>query len=143
MVTTRFIQILTVTLSFILIPTLPFASDVLEEKNRILHFDQPQAPLTSLNFKQNETLKPLPNDFRIIEISYLSNDVGERWAIVTFENKSKGQRLLKNKSIVATFADGHQSHALNLDETIKGREKLSKAVFFGAYQFPILAVKIE
>ncbi len=140
----RSIEIFTVVaLILILASNLAMASDVLEENNRVLHFDQPQAPLTSLNFKQNQALKPLSNDFHIIEKSYLSNNIGERWAVITFENKSAGQRLLKNKSIVATFADGFQTHAINLNETLQGHDKLTKAVFFGVYPFPILVVQIE
>lgn len=143
MIHIRCIQVLCIALSLTLLSTLALAGETFEEQNRTLHFDQPQTPLTTLNFKQKQALQPLANDFRIIEASYLSNEIGERWAVITFENKSSGQRLLKNKSLVATFADGHQTHAINLNETLTGHEKLSKAVFFGVYQFPIVTVQIK
>lgn len=113
------------------------------EKDRVLHFDQPKSPLLSLTFKHKDELKPAASNFHIIEVSYLSNNIGDRWAVVTFENSSPGQRFLKNEAIVATFADGTQSHGLNLNETLKGNERLTKAVNFGIHQFPIVSVIVE
>jgi len=118
-------------------------SDELHGKDTVLHFDQTQTPLKSLKFKHDDEIKPIANDFRIIEASYLSNDIGERWAFVTFENTSSGQRLLKNKSIVATFVDGAQAYSLNLNEKLEGNERLTKAVFFGVHQFPIASIQVK
>ena len=118
-------------------------SDEASIGDKVLHFDQPQAPLTALNFKHDNELKPDSNDFHIIEASYLSNDLGERWAFVTIENQSSGQRLLKNKEIVATFVDGFQSYAHNLNITLKGNEHLTKAIYFGIHRFPIVSVVVE
>lgn len=132
-----------VTIFIVFLNTLSAYPDENPERDRVLHFDQPQTPLTSLLFKHDDELKPVPNDFRIIEVSYLSNNIGERWAIVTFKNKSAGQRFLKNEAIVATFADGVQVNSLNLSETFKGNERLTKAVFFGIHRFPIVSVQIE
>lgn len=119
-----------------------FGSD-LSEADRVLHFDQPHPPISSPYFQQQRELKPMPNDFRIVEASYLSNNIGERWALITFENSSSGQRVLKNESIVATFADGNQSRGYNLNEVIKGNERLTKSVFFGIHQFPIIKVEVD
>ena len=118
-------------------------ADEFSRKDTVLHFDQPQVPLNSLEFDIDEELLPVPNDFRIIEASYLSNDMGERWVIITFENTSSGQRFLKNEAIVATFADGYQAYEVNLDETIKGNQRLTKAVLFGIHKFPVLKVQVE
>lgn len=113
------------------------------DSGKVLHFDHPRSIFKSLEFKYEDELKPLKNDFRILEVSYLSNHYGERWAMVTFENTSSGQRLLKNESIIATFANGAQARSLNLNETIKGKGRLSKSVFFGVHQFPIVRVQVE
>lgn len=137
----RFIQIL-VTIFIITLGSLMAFSDEISSADTALHFDQPQTTLKSLNFKHEGELKPVPNDFHIIEVSYLSNNIGERWAIVTFGNRSSGQRLLKNKTIIATFADGAQAYSLNLNEVFKGNEHLSKAVFFGIHHFPIVNVQV-
>lgn len=125
-----------------LLPLTVYSSDVLDV-DKALHFDQPQIKIKSLNFKHDDELKPVLNDFKIIQATYLSNNIGERWAIVTFENKSTGKRFLKNESIVATFADGNQNYGLNLDEMLKGNERITKSVFFGIHQFPIVYVQVE
>jgi len=138
----RCIQMLVIIFIVSLNSSVSFSGETVD-KDKVLHFDQSQAPLKELSFKHKHELKPVANDFRIVEISYLSNDLGERWAIATFENKSAGQRFLKNKSVVATFADGVQTNSFNLNETLKGNERLSKAVFFGVYPFPIVSVQIE
>lgn len=109
----------------------------------ILHFDQPHSLIEPLYFKHDDKLKPVANDFRIVRASYMSNRIGERWAIITFENKSSGQRLLKNEAVVATFADGYQTNAHNLNEIVKGNEQRTISVFFGKQQFPIVAVQVE
>jgi len=139
---TRFAQKLVPIFVIFLAPIAVFSGEI-SVKDRVLHFDQLQAPLKSLNFKHDDELKPIPNDFRIIEASYLSNDIGERWAFVTFENRASGQRLLKNKAIVATFVDGAQKYARNLNETLKENERLTKAVFFGIHPFPIVSVQVK
>jgi len=138
----RFIQRVLPIFVIFLAPIVAFSNGI-SVKDRVLHFDQLQTPLKSLNFKHDDELKPVANDFRIIEVAYLSNDIGERWAFVTFENRASGHRLLKNKAIVATFVDGAQAYALNLNETLKENERLTKAVFFGIHPFPIVSVQVE
>ena len=109
----------------------------------VLNFDQPHSLIQPLHFKNDDKLKPVSNYFRIVKSSYMSNRAGERWAIITFENQSSGQRLLKNEVVVATFADGFQSNAHNLNEILKGNEQRTISVFFGNQKFPIVTVQVE
>lgn len=74
---------------------------------------------------------------------FLSNKRGERWAIVTLENTSSGQRLLNKESIVATFANGSQSYAWELDERLQGSEAITKSIYFGRQQFPLIKLAVE
>lgn len=138
----HFKQKLLIILPTLLVPLTVFSEEILE-KDWILHFDQPKSPLLSLTFKHKDELKPAANDFHIVEVSYLSSNIGERWAVVTFDNSSPGQRFLKNEVIVAIFADGTQAYALNLNETLKGNERITKAVHFGKHQFPIVSVTVK
>jgi hypothetical protein len=107
------------------------------------HFDQPQGKLTHINFRQKEIIKPVPNDFELIESAFMSNNIGDRYAVVTIENTSPGQRILKNEHIVATFANGRQSIAHGLYELLKGGELLTKTIFFGSHSFPIVRVQLK
>jgi len=115
----------------------------IEDKDIVLHFDQPQVPINQLRFEKSDRLKPTPNDFRLIEVAFMSNNIGERWVIVTIENTSSGKRLLKNDHIIATLANGEQSQAFGVDDTLEGGEILTKAVHFGDHKFPIVQVQLE
>ena len=109
----------------------------------VLHFDQPQIPISHYKFEQKDELKPAPNDFKLIEAAFMSNNIGERWAIVTIENTSSGRRLLKNDHIIATLANGEQTKAFDLNDTFEGGEVLTKAIHFGDHKFPIVQVKMR
>lgn len=115
----------------------------IEDKDIILHFDQPPAPINQFKFKQSDRLKPTRNNFRLIEAMFMSNNIGERWAIVTIENTSSGKRFLKNDHIIATLANGEQSQAFGLDDTFEGGEVLTKTIHFGDHKFPIVQVQFK
>lgn len=138
----RFQKIITV-ISILYLYPFAAVSDEPYYTDRALHFDQPQSPLNSLNFKHDNELRPSPNDFRLIEAYFLSNNIGERWAVITIENTSPGKRFLKNEFIIATFANGNQTTGFNLNETLKSNERLTKSVFFGIHQFPVVNIKME
>jgi hypothetical protein len=114
-----------------------------DHADRVLHFDQPQAGLKSPRYKQSPELKPDENDFELLDVSFMSNNLGERWAVVTLKNTSTGQRLFRKQNIVATFADGSQSYALEAEETFKGREIITLSIFFGIRQFPLVGVRVD
>ena len=123
-----------------LFPNWAFAEDVLG-KERIMQFDQTK--VTHPRFRYENGLKPKPNDFRLREAAFMSNEIGERWAIITVENMSSGKRLLTRENIVATFADGSQANPSHLDETARAGELLTKTIFFGVRMFPILKVDVR
>ncbi|WP_126456949.1 hypothetical protein [Sulfuriflexus mobilis] len=115
----------------------------IENEDIILHFDQSRIPIDNLNFRQRNRLKPSKNDFRLVEMSFLSNNIGERWAIVTIKNTSQGRRFFKDDNIIATLADGSQSRASGLDEALEGGELLTRAIYFGIHKFPIVKLELE
>lgn len=108
-----------------------------------LYYEQPRGTPEQFHFKE-ETLrvKPEPSDFRVEDYTLMSNDIGERWALITFRNSSTSSRILKNDHIVATLANGQRVHALNLNERIGGSERFTQAVFFGISKFPILFLEV-
>lgn len=109
----------------------------------ILHFDDVQKDFQELHFQDEDKIKPGPSVFEIVDKYYMSNGLGERWAVMTIKNTSAGKRLLKNDNIVATYANGDQSYAQNLDETLDGNEIVTKAVLFGMHKFPILHIETK
>ncbi len=113
------------------------------QEDKHLFFDQPTRQIQHLKFNDSNPLQPDPNDFEVIEISYLSNERGERWALMTFKNSSSGQRLLNSDNIVAIFADGSRKEAQNVEEKLQGGELLTRTVFFGQHTFPIVSVIVS
>ena len=107
----------------------------------ILHFDDVQKDFEELYFPDENKIKPDSGVFTIVEKYYMSNGLGERWAVMTIKNTSAGKRLLKNENVVATYANGDQSYAQNLDETLDGYEIVTRAVLFGIHKFPILHIE--
>ena len=134
---------------FFLLATLPLlllmnhymvkAEDIPIDEN-ILHFDDVQKDIEELYFPEENKIKAGASVFKIVEKYNMSNGLGERWAVMTIRNISAGKRLLKNDNIVATYANGDESYAQNLDDTLDGNEIVTKAVFFGIHKFPILHI---
>ena len=98
---------------------------------------------TCIDYRRSQPLLPAKSDFKLTAASYMSNELGERWALITVKNLSTGQRILKNQHMVATFADGTQAYAKNLEISINGGEQLSRAVQFGVNKFPIVNIKLR
>ncbi|MFL0804131.1 MAG: hypothetical protein K6L81_10440 [Agarilytica sp.] len=122
--------------------TLTFA-DSYEAGDKTLFFDQPSSAIQHQEFNDLNPLEPDKNDFQIIETSRLSNNLGERWALITVKNNASGQRILKNAHVIATYADGSRSTAKNLKATLTGGELLTQTVFFGTHKFPIIKVTVS
>lgn len=118
-------------------------ADDIDVDDRVLYFDPALPPVGALRFQRDDDLDPDANDFRIINAFFMSNDLGERWALLTIENSASGQRLLKDEYLVATFANGSQAEAIGVEETVKAKERFTKTVFFGLHRFPIIQVRSE
>lgn len=112
------------------------------QPGQILQFDSVRAGDSELRFDRGTRhLVPEAGPFRLTEYHAMSNDLGERWALVTVVNTENANRFIKETHLVATFADGTQRRAQNLNDPVGPLERLSKAVFFGHSPFPL--VKVE
>lgn len=115
------------------------------QRDTTLYFDNPRAAMEGgeLHFKERERIEPERSDFRIVDYATMSNEFGERWALVTFRNSSSGDRILKDRQIVATLASGQRVYAQNLDERVGGNEMYTQAVYFGIHKFPIVRLEMR
>lgn len=114
------------------------------QPGQVLQFDSVQPADTELSFDRGaRDLIPENGPFRLIEFHAMSNDIGERWALVTVVNTENANRYLKGAHLVATFADGSQRLAQNLNDPVGGNERFSKAVFFGHSPFPLVRVEVR
>ena len=119
-----------------------FPNDEIDQ-NTVLVFDEPRFLTDQLAFKHRYELKPKKNDFQLVDRAFMSNKIGERWAIATIKNLASGRRSLKNDHVVATFADGSQSTAKNVNVTFAGGELLTVPIFLGVHKFPLVRIQTE
>lgn len=111
------------------------------QPGQVLQFDRVQITGKEFHFTRDPQLVPEKGPFALVESFAMSNDLGERWALVTVRNTLNSDRFLKDEHLVATFADGSQAYARNLNERLGGREVFSGSVFFGHSPFPIVQVE--
>ena len=109
-----------VLLSWVVMVTVPAAASSQERfdsrraavvyPGQVLQFDREYPGGTELRFDRGiREIQPEIGNFSLIEFRFMSNDIGERWALVSVENSSRGERVLKNRLLGATFADGRQT----------------------------------
>ena len=93
-----------------------------------------------LSFANDSNIAPKKGDFKIINYVLMSNEEGERWAVITLTNLSSGNRELSEEHLLALFADGSRFMPTEFKLGFKGNETQSVTVSFADYKFPILSV---
>lgn len=115
-----------------------FASNAKETE--VLTVDRVVSNNIILSFPNDQNLKAKPSDFKLVNYVIMSNDIGERWAVLTLTNTSSGNRVLEQDHLLALFADGTRKMPLAIKLNFEGRETQSLTVSFGESKFPILSI---
>jgi hypothetical protein len=89
-------------------------------------------------YKANDRKKPLLSTFTIQNQVFLSNDLGERVAIVTIINSATNIRILQDKQIMAVFANGDKRIPKIDRVQILAGESMTFVFDFGVHKFPIM-----
>jgi len=108
--------------------------------NDALSIDQTPIHTMDLAFPNENNVQPSLGDFGIKNHVLMSNDEGERWAVVTIENEASGRRTLTNKHLLAILANGERIHPNDFSESFDGKEMKSVTMSFGYSKFPILSI---
>lgn len=111
------------------------------DEKSVFQYDSKPSLRGGIRFNQDDPKQIKRHDFKVLDYALMSNEQGERWATVTFENTSSGLRLLANEYLLAEFADGSQRFAVNLDGKVESGQILTRTVFFGYHRFPILRLQ--
>jgi hypothetical protein len=106
----------------------------------VLTVDRVVSTNLELAFPNDKNLRPKPSDFELVNYVIMSNELGERWAVLTLTNNSAGNRTLEQDHLMALFADGERKNPLELKLNFEGRETQSITVSFGESKFPILSI---
>lgn len=94
----------------------------------------------ALAFPNDQQLAPQISDFEVVNFVPMSNEVGERWAVVTLKNQASGRRTFNQTQIMALVGDGDRIHPNAISQVFEAKETLSIVVNFGVNKFPLLSV---
>ncbi len=119
---------------------LSFVSASQAEDTEVLNIDRSVTNTIILSFPNDNNVKPKAGDFEIVNYVLMSNDIGERWGVITLTNLSSGNRELDQDHLMALFADGSRNKPLEYKLNFKGKETQSITVSFGVFKFPILSI---
>jgi len=109
-------------------------------KSETLSVDRVVPQGVELAFPNEDRQQPKIGDFDLEHYVLMSNDKGERWAVLTLTNLSKGLRILDHQHLMALFADGSRSNPKAEPYRFRGQETQTITVSFGVNKFPILSV---
>ena len=93
-----------------------------------------------LAFPNEKNIQPDISDFKVINFALMSNQSGERWAIVTIMNQAQGRRTLSHNHLMALIANGKRINPVELSQSFKASETMSLTINFGESKFPLLTV---
>ena len=117
-----------------------FSCSIYAKDSDIINVDRAINENIELSFPNDENIKPKKSDFEVLNYVLMSNEIGERFAVITLRNLSSGNRTLEDNQLMALFADGERKIPTLLKLNFEGNEIQSITVSFGNSKFPILSV---
>lgn len=121
--------------ALLLIPSLTHA-----EVADVLTVDRTVSKQIQLSFPNDNNIRPKKGDFQIINYVLMSNELGERWSVITLTNLSSGNREFSHDHLIGLFADGSRISPLEYKLNFSGQETQSITVSFGVHKFPVLSI---
>ena len=112
----------------------------LADDTEVLSVDRSVSKSINLSFPNDSNIYPKEGDFEIVNYVLMSNELGERWSVITLSNLSSGNRSLEHDHLMALFADGSRISPLEFKLNFNGNETQSITVPFGEHKFPILGI---
>jgi hypothetical protein len=110
------------------------------ENTEVLSVERSVSKNIHLSFANDKNIRPKKGDFEIVNYVLMSNEVGERWSVITLTNLATGNRTLDQEHLIALFADGSRISPLEYKLNFEGKETQSITVSFGEHKFPILSI---
>nr|WP_235575973.1 MULTISPECIES: hypothetical protein [unclassified Pseudoalteromonas] len=115
-------------------------ANVFAAQNNVLNVDRAIPNSMQLSFPNDNNITPKKSDFSIVNYVLMSNEEGERWAVITLTNLASGKRELNQDHLLALFADGSRLTPNEFKLGFNGNQTQSVTVSFAEYKFPILSV---
>ncbi|WP_289106707.1 hypothetical protein [uncultured Pseudoalteromonas sp.] len=119
---------------------LVLCANVCAAQNNVLNVDRAIPNSMHLSFPNDNNITPKKSDFSIANYVLMSNEIGERWAVITLTNLASGKRELNQEHVLALFADGSRLTPSEFKLGFNGNQTQSVTVSFAEHTFPILSV---
>ncbi|BAJ01271.1 hypothetical protein [Shewanella violacea] len=93
-----------------------------------------------LKFTNDGDIQPKISEFIVVNYVLMSNEKGDRRAVVTLENQSSGSRIFKSDQVMALMGDGRRLSPHTYKQKFKRGESISMTLLFGNNKSPILQI---
>ena len=120
--------------------TILLLSGTAQAADDILPLDRRVSGSFQSSFPNDNNIQPDISDFKVTNTVLMSNEIGERWAVLTVENLASGQRTLNQNHLLGLFANGGRMTPHTFKRKFSANELLSITIAFGESKFPILEV---
>lgn len=107
----------------------------------VLTFDKLPQSVASAEIRVEDPLEPLAGSFALVSFAPMSSRRGARQALVTVKNTAAGARILDQRHLVATFADGFQALPRPFRERVDAGALFSTRLDFGTHAYPMIRVE--
>lgn len=105
----------------------------------VVSFDEVVISQGNLAFDSDRNvLRPSLSEFEIEYQRFLSNDLGQRFALITFSKKKNMLRSISERDIVGVLANGQRLYPIKLEGETQIGSRGSIFVHFGKHQFPLV-----
>ncbi|WP_227992589.1 MULTISPECIES: hypothetical protein [Shewanella] len=106
----------------------------------VFNVDRIVSDNVELNFINDGDIQPKISDFIVVNYVLMSNEKGDRRAVVTLENQSSGSRIFKSDQVMALMGDGRRLSPHTYKQKFKRGESISMTLSFGNNKTPILQI---
>ena len=127
-------------LKFIMLTIGLLSSGMAMAVDDVLTVDRSVSGSFQSSFPNENNIQPDISDFKVLNSVLMSNEAGERWAVITVENLASGQRTLNQNQLMALFANGERLTPHIFKRRFLANEILSITLTFGEHKFPILEI---
>lgn len=105
-----------------------------------LSVDRSVSSSVQLSFPNEKNIQPEVSDFSVLNYVLMSNEHGERWAVLTIKNRASGNRALNQDHLIGLLANGERIHPQAFKQWLSANESVSLTIAFGKNKFPLLEI---
>lgn len=113
-----------------------------EPKDLVVSFDTVSIDSQRVDFAHDwKELRPDLSEFKIDYRRFLSNQVGERYALVTLVKEKGALRILDTRDVVGILANGQRLYPLKIEGEAQIGPRGSVLLHFGTHKFPLVGLE--